>query len=182
MPAAVLHAASCCAAFLIPSECLQVDVARGARGAAKRQYERLLGKALRGYGPSEHWAHAEYAELLAADGDYAAAAKHLGMAIDVASMPDGGAEPGDLARYYFQLGQVLFERTDAEPCALACMGCALQHGILNMMRALSLARSSRRPGHTACSTFAAFNATQWLNRLQGGPRGCVRALPACRLP
>lgn len=54
-----------------------MDVLKGNRCAAKRQYEKLLGKALRGYGPSEHWAHAEYAWLLFEDGLRDAALHHL---------------------------------------------------------------------------------------------------------
>lgn len=50
---------------------------RGNRHAAKKQYEKLLGKALRGYGPSEHWAHAEYAWLLYEDGLREQALHHL---------------------------------------------------------------------------------------------------------
>lgn len=39
------------------------------------------------------------------------------MAIDVAGMPDVGAEPGELASYYFQLGKVLYARADTRECA-----------------------------------------------------------------
>lgn len=55
---------------------LQVDLARGNRVKAKQTYEKILGKALRGYGPSEHWAHAEYAYLLWDEGDRAGAHIH----------------------------------------------------------------------------------------------------------
>eukprot|EP00892_Ulva_mutabilis_P012850 jgi/Ulvmu1/9938/UM058_0021.1 len=92
----------------------QVAAARGDRAAAKRQYERLLGKALRGLGPSEHWAHGEYGWLLFADGDAAGAQHHLHAAIEVAAMAD--ADPAHVADYHFKLGRVLWEK-DGGPSA-----------------------------------------------------------------
>lgn len=43
--------------------------AAGDRGAAKAQYERILGKAALGRGPGEAWAHSDYGWLLFQDGD-----------------------------------------------------------------------------------------------------------------
>jgi hypothetical protein len=111
---AIHHCPAAHSATLCP---MQVDLARGNRAAAKRQYERILGKALRGYGPSEHWAHAEYARLLHADGDSVSALKHLTMALDVASLGDVPVEPADVASYNFAIGQVLWERPDRKECA-----------------------------------------------------------------
>jgi hypothetical protein len=84
---------------------------------AKAQYEKILGKALRGYGPSEHWAHAEYARLLYEDGDRTGALEHMKMAFDVASLPDTKSEPSELASYSFQLGRMLWEQPEAKECA-----------------------------------------------------------------
>lgn len=42
---------------------------RGETAKAKWQYEKILGKALMGRGPAEHWAHSEYAWICKQDGD-----------------------------------------------------------------------------------------------------------------
>jgi len=42
---------------------------RGDTAKAKWQYEKILGKALLGRGPAEHWAHSEYAWIAFNDGD-----------------------------------------------------------------------------------------------------------------
>jgi hypothetical protein len=47
----------------------QVLLERGERDKAKWQYEKILGKALMGRGPAEHWAHAEYGWMCFEDGD-----------------------------------------------------------------------------------------------------------------
>lgn len=104
---------------------VQVAVARGDRGAAKRQYERLLGKALRGLGPSEHWAHAEYGALLAADGDVAGALHHLHAAIDVATLADTPVEAAVLAGYHFEVGRVLWKKTGGPSGCARCPGLLL---------------------------------------------------------
>ena len=96
---------------------MQVEVAQGNTAAAKQQYEMLLGKALRGYGTSEFWTHAEYAPLLAAEGDLDGAVRHLQMAADVASLPESSAEPAALAGIYLQLGEALLKRGDSTQCA-----------------------------------------------------------------
>lgn len=95
---------------------LQVDLARGERMKAKQKYEKILGKALRGYGPSEHWAHAEYAYLLYEDGDQVDAMQHINMALEVATLPDSIVEPADMASYSFRLGKMLWEQPDATEC------------------------------------------------------------------
>jgi hypothetical protein len=101
--------------------CLQVELARGNRMRAKAQYEKILGKSLRGYGPSEHWAHAEYALLLSADGDGVGALEHMKMALDVASLHDSKADPSEVAQYSFQLGKMLWEQPEAKECALGLL-------------------------------------------------------------
>lgn len=42
---------------------------RGETAKAKWQYEKILGKALMGRGPAEHWAHSEYAWISFTEGD-----------------------------------------------------------------------------------------------------------------
>ena len=50
----------------------KVALARGDRDGARKQYERILGKALIGRGaPADHWAHSEYAWLLFENGELA---------------------------------------------------------------------------------------------------------------
>ena len=49
--------------------CSHSDVQRGDTAKAKWQYEKILGKALLGRGPAEHWAHSEYAWIAFNDGD-----------------------------------------------------------------------------------------------------------------
>jgi hypothetical protein len=48
---------------------LYVALQRGDTAKAKWQYEKILGKALLGRGPAEHWAHSEYAWIAFNDGD-----------------------------------------------------------------------------------------------------------------
>ena len=48
---------------------------RGDTAKAKWQYEKILGKALLGRGPAEHWAHSEYAWIAFNDGDLQARAQ-----------------------------------------------------------------------------------------------------------
>ena len=98
----------------------QVEVRRGNRRAAKKQYEKLLGKALRGYGPSEHWAHAEYAWLLYEDGLREQALHHLQAAIDVSGLGDIAVDPAEVASYHYRLGRVLWE-TKAKGCVDLCV-------------------------------------------------------------
>lgn len=94
---------------------VQVEVRKGNRHAAKKQYEKLLGKALRGFGPSEHWAHAEYAWLLYEDGLREQALHHLQAAIDVSGLGDTSVDPAEVASYHYKLGRVLWE-TKAKGC------------------------------------------------------------------
>jgi hypothetical protein len=89
---------------------VQIDVARGNRNAAKRQYEKILGKALRGLGPSEHWAHAEYGWLLFQDGAADAAMDHMQAAIEVAGLSEGAVDAAEVASYHCKLGQVLWDK------------------------------------------------------------------------
>ena len=51
---------------------------RGEKAKAKWQYEKILGKALMGRGPAEHWAFSEYAWICKQDGDLKARAKDNG--------------------------------------------------------------------------------------------------------
>ena len=43
------------------------------------QYERILGKAALGRGPTEHWAHADYGHLLYKQGDLQASARSISL-------------------------------------------------------------------------------------------------------
>lgn len=93
-------------------------MARGNVAGAKFEYEKILGKALRGYGPSEHWAHAEYGWILFQEGDTLTARHHLNMAIEVAAMTHG-VPTSERASHHFRLGCILFSMRKFR-CALCC--------------------------------------------------------------
>ena len=62
-----MHVAS--SARMSRAQSYSLRTQRGDTAKAKWQYEKILGKALLGRGPAEHWAHSEYAWIAFNDGD-----------------------------------------------------------------------------------------------------------------
>lgn len=86
-----------------------VALARGDIGAARSQYERILGKAALGRGPAEHWAHGDYGFLLYQDDDFAGARYHLEKAIHVAEEEGCAATDSQVGEHRYRLGEVYWK-------------------------------------------------------------------------